>query len=114
MLKTPQTIFSKSQILKISHPGPNSNSVTSSGKDPIIISDSPFPYEFELKSIQSFEKSYDGHGNYSYTGMIFKMRRNSLGQLLSGYYYPTGSFAILSLISFLINSDQVNYHLFFI
>ena len=91
---------------------PNSNSVTSSGKDPIIISDSPFPYEFELKSIPSFEKSYDGHGNYSFTGMIFKMRRNSLGQLLSGYYYPTGSFAILSLISFLINSDQVSFWFF--
>ena len=80
---------------------------TSFDDDPIVISDSPFPYEFQLESIPMFEKHYEGHGNYSYTGIIFKMRRNSLGQLLSGYYYPTGSFAILSLISFLIPPDQV-------
>ena len=73
----------------------------------ITIEDSPFPYEFQLKAIPSFEKVYNGYGAYSYTGMTFNLRRKSLGQLLSGYYYPTGSFAVLSLISFLINPDQV-------
>ena len=84
------------------------NSVTSLNQDPIMIRDSPFAYEFLLEPIPNFEKKYEGYGNYSYTGMNFKMRRNSLGQLLSGYYYPTGSFAILSLISFLIPPDQVS------
>ena len=84
-------------------------SMSTLGKDPIIIKNSPFPYEFQLKAIPSFEKVYNGFGAYSYTGMTFNLRRKSLGQLLSGYYYPTGSFAVLSLISFLINPDQVTY-----
>ena len=84
-------------------------SMSTLGKDPIIIKNSPFPYEFQLEAIPSFEKVYNGYGAYSYTGMTFNLRRKSLGQLLSGYYYPTGSFAVLSLISFLINPDQVTY-----
>ena len=31
-----------------------------------------------------------------------------LGQLLSGYYYPSGSFALLSIISYLIKPDMVS------
>ena len=83
------------------------DSKTNLGKDPIIITDLPFPYEFQLESLPSFNKEYQSYGNFSYTGMNIKMRRKFLGQLLSSYYYPTGSFALLSLISFLINPDQV-------
>ena len=88
------------------------NSETSAGKDPIVISDSPFPYEIELEPIPSFEKENEGFVKHSYTGISFKLRRNSLGQLQSGYYYPTASFAILSLISFLIPPDQVIKNIF--
>ena len=79
--------------------------VTETGTDPIIINSLPFPFEFQLESIPSFHKVYDT--NYSYTGMTIKMKRTSLGLLLSGYYYPTGSFALLSLISFVIHVDVV-------
>merc|ERR1711902_273965 len=60
-----------------------------------------------MGSLPSFNKEYQSYGNFSYTGMNIKMRRKFLGQLLSSNYYPTGSFALLSLISFLINPDQV-------
>lgn len=82
------------------------DSVTSSDETkPIVITDLPYPFEFQLESIPSFVKTYDT--NYSYTGMTVKMKRSSFGLLLSGYYYPTGSFALLSQISFLINVDMV-------
>merc|ERR1712008_263366 len=46
-------------------------------------------------------------GKFSFTGMLLTIKRKSYGQLLSGYYYPTASFALLSMISFLINPDVV-------
>ena len=81
------------------------DSVTSIGDPPIILNHLPFPFEFQLAALPAFEKVYDD--NYSYTGMLLKMKRKSLGQLLSGYYYPTTSFALLSMISYLIKPDQV-------
>lgn len=78
---------------------------TSVETPPIVIKDLPYPFEFTLESIPSFIKVYDT--NYSYTGMTVKMKRSSFGLLLSGYYYPTGSFALLSQISFLIHVDMV-------
>ena len=82
------------------------NLATSSGEPPIILKDLPFPFEFELGSIQAFQKSFDC--NYSYTGMNLKITRESPGLLISGFYFPTGSFALLSLISFMINADAVS------
>ena len=67
----------------------------------------PSPYKFELAPLPSKEIMYDEL--YSYTGMILKLERNSLGKLLSGFYYPTTAFAILSLISYLINPDVVSF-----
>ena len=83
------------------------DSKTSVGGPPIFLDHLPFPFEFQLESLPTFEKVYDG--NYSYTGMLIKMRRKSLDQLLSGYYYPTASFAFLSMISYLINPEVVSY-----
>ena len=67
----------------------------------------PSPYKFELAPLPSKEIMYDEL--YSYTGMILKLERNSLGKLLSGFYYPTTAFATLSLISYLINPDVVSF-----
>ena len=78
---------------------------TSPGQDPIVINDLPLPFEFTLSSIPQFDRAFDK--NYSYTGMTLTIRRHSLGLLLSSYFYPTGSFALLSLISFFIHADVV-------
>ena len=80
---------------------------TKPGEDPIVINSLPYPFEFQLTSLKSYEKKLN-HFKHSATGMILKLERNSLGMLASRYYYPTGSFAILSLISFLINPDIVS------
>ena len=78
------------------------------GEPPLILSNLTFPYEFHLQSLPVFQKSNSYGSTYSYTGMVMKIQRKSLGQLLSGYYYPTASFAVLSIISFLIKPEKVS------
>ena len=105
-------LYGKEKIVLTSATVSYADFTTHFGEDPIIINDLPFPYEFQLESLPSFDMVYDTYGNYSYTGMVLKMKRKFIGQLLSGYYYPTGSFALLSLISFLINHNQVIFDSF--
>ena len=78
------------------------------GDLPIILDNLAFPYEFQLRSLPVFQKSNSYGYTYSYTGMLMKIKRKSLGQLLPGFYYPTASFALLSMISFLIKPDMVS------
>ena len=78
------------------------------GDLPIILDNLAFPYEFQLRSLPVFQKSNSYGYTYSYTGMLMKIKRKSLGQLLPGFYYPTASFALLSMISFLIQPDKVS------
>ena len=85
---------------------------TMSGGDPIILDNLSFPFEFQIMAQPSF-KFYQIFGDdrmvsFSYTGIVFKMTRKSPGQLLIGYFYPTASFAFLSMISFMINPDMVS------
>ena len=79
---------------------------TSEGVDPIIIDYSCLRFDFQLQSVATKEK--DAGYNISYTGMLVRIKRNSLGLLLSGYYYPSASFAFLSMISFLIHPEVVS------
>ena len=91
------------------------NSSIKIGDNPIVIGNLPFPFEFQLEPLSSFEKMYDKP--YSHTGFILKLKRNSFGKLLSSYYYPTASFALLSTISFLIKPDVVRLlkiHIFYL
>ena len=78
------------------------------GEDPIILTDLPHPFDFEFKFKKTFEKMNAYNFSYSYAGMEIKMKRKSLGKLLSSYYYPMAAFAFLSTISFLIKADVVS------
>lgn len=78
------------------------------GEHPIILNNLPFPYNFELRSMSAHEISNSYGMTFSFTGMLLTIKRKSYGQLLSGYYYPTASFALLSMISFLIRPDKVS------
>ena len=77
---------------------------TSVGKKPILLNDLavPFGFMFEVEVRQK-----DFNYNVSQAGILIRIERESLGQLLSGYYYPTASFALLSMVSFAINPDVV-------
>ena len=99
--ETRDVLYNASQILH----GNQSNQI---GDLPIILDNLTFPYEFHLQSLPVFQKSNSYGYTYSYTGMLMKIKRKSLGQLLPGFYYPTASFALLSMISFLITPDKVS------
>ena len=73
--------------------------------EPLILEDLALPYRLELEVLPIREKGV--YYNVSQAGILIRIERESLGQLLSGYYYPTVSFALLSMISFLINPDVV-------
>ena len=83
------------------------NMSTNIGGDPIILDNLPFPFEFQLVVLPTFEITSIYKISYSYTGIVLKMRRKSPGQLLCGYFYPTAAFALLSMLSFLIKPDVV-------
>ena len=88
------------------------NVSTKSGGDPIILDNLPFPFEFQLVVLPNFEVKTNRRNNlvtFSYTGIALRMRRKSLGQLLSGFFYPSAAFALLSMISFLIKPDMVRF-----
>ena len=84
------------------------NLSTNTGGDPIVLDSLPFRFEFELVSLPNFVLLYKQTWPFSYTGIVLKMKRKSLGQLLIGYFYPTASFALLSMVSFLIKPDMVS------
>ena len=91
------------------------NMSTNIGGDPIILDDLPFPFEFQLVVLPNFglKNSIKNRTvTFSYTGIALRMRRKSLGQLLSGFFYPSSAFALLSMISFLIKPDIVSSFLF--
>ena len=72
---------------------------------PLILEDLALPYRLELEVLPIREK--DIGYNVSQAGILIRIEKKSLGQLLSGYYYPTASFALLSMVSFVINPDVV-------
>ena len=96
--------MSATQVLK------NGYRISGPNDDPIIINNLPFPYEFQLKSLLPFEVNFGTEiwpANYSYTGCLITLERKSINYLMVGYYYPTTAFALLSMISYLIDADIV-------
>ena len=82
------------------------NLSTTLGDDPIIIYNHT-EFEIEVTALTPFQIPLE-FAYYSQAGIHLKMRRKSVGKLLSGYFYPTASFAVVSMISFLIDPDVVS------
>ena len=76
---------------------------------PTIIADLPYPFEFQIESLPPFEIDFNDGYKYSFTGALLTLERKTVDYLLVGYYYPTTAFALLSMISFLIDADIVSF-----
>ena len=76
---------------------------------PIVLNNLPFTLKLKLES-QDFSEKIDPLliKIVSYAGMCISMERKFPYFLLSSFYYPTASFALLSMISFLIKPDIVS------
>ena len=77
------------------------------GEGFLHVKQSRLPFSISLESLKPFDH-YEIGFNYSYAGMRIHFSRNSIGQLLGGYYGPTMIFALISLVSFSINVDMVS------
>ena len=84
------------------------NMTTAEG--PIILRSLPFPYKINITSQLTFNKTDKGDDMnlFSLTGVCFDLKRSRMGHMGSAYYYPTTAFALLSMISYLINPDSVS------
>ena len=68
------------------------------------------PFEITVKPVETEVLVINQEKMYV-TGMCIEMERKSSNFLLSSYYFPTLTFALISMISFLIKSDVVSiYH----
>ena len=75
----------------------------------IVIKNLPFPFEVTLESLKAFPKVRKQNQRMFYhTGMCLKIKRKAPYRLLTSFYYPTTAFALLSMLSFLINPDVVS------
>ena len=64
------------------------------------------PYDMWIEAINPFSHYNIGHFS-PYIGVTLILKRNTLGDLIAGYYIPTSIFAIFSMISFFIDPDVV-------
>ena len=82
------------------------NKTTEDG--PFELNDLPFPFQLKIESLPTSSRfDTDRKRSFSYTGMCFTIYRTTKGHLISSYYQPTASFAILSTMSYLIKPDVV-------
>ena len=86
------------------------NKMTKIGYDPIIRNSLEHQYQLYLEALPtSTHMDEIDNTKHSSTGICLKFYRNSFGHLTSSFYYPTGCFALLSMISYLIKPDVVSY-----
>ena len=73
---------------------------------------SRLPFNITLESLEELPILEEGR-NHSYTGVKMVFRRNNLGRLAGGFYFPTLVFSLLSLLSFAIKPEVVSYCIIF-
>jgi hypothetical protein len=79
---------------------------------PITVLVAGLPYKIDIQAKEEFKLiAPDADESYSYSGIKFTFTRNSLGLLLGGFYGPTAIFAVLSLISFVIEANAVSIYI---
>ncbi len=82
---------------------------TSNGEPSFTIVRPRLPFTLEVFAKESFDfKATAIDEIYSYAGFTLVLRRTNLGQLLAGYYGPTGIFALLSSLSYMIPPEQAS------
>ena len=99
----------KTEVLKISHIQNEKDSKLATKDEPIKDQTKLLPFEIEISPGEDGKSELVGGEYKSIAFVKFKFTRGSEGRkkLITGYYIPTGLFATLSLISFLIKPEIV-------
>ena len=77
-----------------------------SEKISIDSNESPVRFDIKLTSIKPYNESEYKY-LFSYSGISLELKRSTPGLLFGGFYFPTGIFALLSLVSFSIDLQMV-------
>ena len=72
------------------------------------VQQSRLPFEITLESLGEVPTLEEGL-NFSYAGIKMIFKRNNVGLLASGFYFPTLVFSLLSLLSFAIKPEVVSH-----
>ena len=66
------------------------------------------PFHAQVKTLVDTEPKTIVDYSFSTSGIQFNFKRTDLALLMSGYFIPTGMFALFSLLSFLISIENVS------
>ena len=66
------------------------------------------PFHAQVRTLLDTESKTIVDYSFSTSGIQFSFRRTDLALLMSGYFIPTGMFALFSLLSFLISIENVS------
>ena len=84
---------------------------TKLGDELLNISSSRIPFKMKVEGTPPFTILDAGY-DYSHAGLRLYFDRDEIGGLISGFYGPTGLFALLSMISFAIRPEVVKHSSF--
>ena len=74
----------------------------------IMINTPTIPYFIQVSIDPKYVRNTGSkNASVNYASIKFNLERNSIGLLLGSFYIPTGTFAILSIGSYIINPDVV-------
>ena len=66
------------------------------------------PFRAQVRKLLEAEPKTIVDYSFSTSGIQFSFKRTDLALLMSGYFIPTGMFALFSLLSFLISIENVS------
>ena len=72
----------------------------------LIINDTTTQFDFEMSLLEPFASMCDDLA-FSATGISMKLTRKRIGVPYSSFFIPTGTFTVVSMVSFLIQPDAV-------
>ena len=75
--------------------------------DTLDIHQKRLPFDIQIEIYKPFTVFEDGY-DYSFAGFTLHFKRSDLGTLVGGFYFPTGSFSLLSLLSYSIHYENVS------
>ena len=64
------------------------------------------PFDVHVEILEPYTIYEDGY-DYPHAGARIHLKRNDLGVLAGGFYFPTASFSLLSLLSYSIHYENV-------
>ena len=84
----------------------NNQSMIEGSQDILVINDTTTQFSFEMRLLEPFTTMYEDIP-FSVTGLSLSLSRKNIAVPYITFFIPTGTFAVVSMVSFLIDPDAV-------